>query len=247
MSFTHEQLSAWWDRAFGANCNSAFGIDKADLLASLKPQAAEGEAVEEGQLHPEFAKRAAKTALDWLRHERFQGVFGVLNDAPWPHREDLALAIDMLEELAGMTLKLADRTHPTEKPGAEFVMVPLEKWLKWLPAGITQAVCEIPDRDSPEGMPDMCLVKPKELIGIVQRQIEILRADIAVSPTAAPPASEKSNIVKVERGWDHKSNPERPIHFPWVKVFFPAGDWGSRDAFAASLPASPTKSDGGAE
>lgn len=60
------------------------------------------------ELHPELAKQTAREVLRFTEAEEFRSAWHG-SDAPWPHRADLAQALDHAETLAAMVLNLAER------------------------------------------------------------------------------------------------------------------------------------------
>lgn len=60
------------------------------------------------ELHPELAKKTAREVLRFTEAEAFHSAWHG-SDAPWPHRADLAQALEHAETLASMVLNLADR------------------------------------------------------------------------------------------------------------------------------------------
>ena len=60
------------------------------------------------ELHPENASTAARTALGYAQAFDGKGI-DWQSDDPWPHRVELAQALDWTTELSAMVINLADR------------------------------------------------------------------------------------------------------------------------------------------
>ncbi len=71
-----------------------------------------------GQLHPDMARSAAKSALGYAGSFNDKGI-DWHNDKPWPHRMELAQALDWITELGAMVLNLADRVTPAAPSSEE--------------------------------------------------------------------------------------------------------------------------------
>ena len=101
------------------------------------------------QLNPELAAATARKALVFLNSENFRNA-NWRDEAPWGQRQDLAYALDLLEQLAAMTLNLADRTKTLAseiklEPGDEvdcifdgIVQADGEIWIHSLDMGLRQ-------------------------------------------------------------------------------------------------------------
>ena len=66
------------------------------------------------ELHPDNARNAARSALGYAQAFDGKGT-DWQSDEPWPHRIELAQALDWIAELGAMVLNLADRV-PTAQP-----------------------------------------------------------------------------------------------------------------------------------
>jgi hypothetical protein len=65
------------------------------------------------ELHPDNARNAARTAIGYS--QAFDGKnIDWQNGQPWPHRMELAQALDWITELGAMVLNLADRVQALE-------------------------------------------------------------------------------------------------------------------------------------
>lgn len=73
--------------------------------------------------------------------------------------------------------------------------------LDWIPKRVSQDICEIPDRNSPEDQPDMCLVTPDEIVNIVTNALEELRELLAASPTAPVAGQPDGYAAVLENGY----------------------------------------------
>jgi hypothetical protein len=60
------------------------------------------------ELHPEAARSAARTAIGYAHAFDGKGI-NWQSDDPWPHRIELAQALDWITELGAMVMNLADR------------------------------------------------------------------------------------------------------------------------------------------
>jgi hypothetical protein len=65
------------------------------------------------ELHTDTARSAARSALDYSQAFDGKGI-NWHNDEPWPHRIELAQALDWITDIGAMTLNLADRTEKAE-------------------------------------------------------------------------------------------------------------------------------------
>ncbi len=100
-----------------ANCKptyderAAIEVSIAALRAALA--AVEVEPVAHGELRIEHARSAARSGLQYCHAFDGKGI-DWQSDKPWPHRIELAQALEWVEELASMVLNLADRVpaHP---------------------------------------------------------------------------------------------------------------------------------------
>ena len=66
------------------------------------------------ELHTEAARAAARTALGYARAFDVKNI-DWQNDEPWPHRIELAQALDWITELGAMVLNLAERVQLLER------------------------------------------------------------------------------------------------------------------------------------
>ena len=66
------------------------------------------------ELHPANARNAARSALGYAQAFDGKGT-DWQSDEPWPHRIELAQALDWIAELGAMVLNLADRVPPNAK------------------------------------------------------------------------------------------------------------------------------------
>lgn len=62
------------------------------------------------ELHPEHARGAARTAIGYSQAFDGKGI-DWQNDQPWPHRIELAQALDWITELSALVLNMADRVE----------------------------------------------------------------------------------------------------------------------------------------
>jgi hypothetical protein len=69
------------------------------------------------ELDPEVAKRSAKAALGYSQAFDGKGI-DWHNDEPWPHRMELAQALDWITELSAMVLNLAGRVPAAKRKRA---------------------------------------------------------------------------------------------------------------------------------
>jgi len=65
------------------------------------------------ELHPANARNAARSALGYAQAFDGKGT-DWQSDEPWPHRIELAQALDWIAELGAMVLNLADRVQALE-------------------------------------------------------------------------------------------------------------------------------------
>lgn len=65
------------------------------------------------ELHPEHARSAARTAIGYSQAFDGKGI-DWQNGQPWPHRIELAQALDWITELGALALNLADRVESGE-------------------------------------------------------------------------------------------------------------------------------------
>ena len=69
------------------------------------------------ELNPHLARDVARTAMGYS--QAFDGKdINWHSDEPWPHRIELAQALDWIAELGAMVLNLADRVEKAEGPNA---------------------------------------------------------------------------------------------------------------------------------
>lgn len=68
------------------------------------------------ELHPDNACNAARTALGYAQAFDGKGI-DWQSDEPWPHRIELAQALDWIAELGAMVLNLADRVPAVAQCG----------------------------------------------------------------------------------------------------------------------------------
>lgn len=68
------------------------------------------------ELHPDNARNAARTALGYAQAFDGKGI-DWQSDEPWPHRIELAQALDWIAELGAMVLNLADRVPAVAQCG----------------------------------------------------------------------------------------------------------------------------------
>lgn len=73
---------------------------------------------EPGQLDPEMARRTARQAMAYSAAFDGKGI-SWHSDEPWPHRMELAQALDWITDLGAMVLNLADRVAAPSSPPAE--------------------------------------------------------------------------------------------------------------------------------
>lgn len=96
---------------------SEFSAEQRDKdWSAIKSTAPSSEEV--GQLHPDMARSAAKSALGYAGSFNDKGI-DWHNDKPWPHRMELAQALDWITELGAMVLNLASRVTPTAPSSEE--------------------------------------------------------------------------------------------------------------------------------
>ena len=70
------------------------------------------------ELNPHLARDVARTAMGYS--QAFDGKdINWHSDEPWPHRIELAQALDWIAELGAMVLNLADRVEKAEGPNVE--------------------------------------------------------------------------------------------------------------------------------
>ena len=67
------------------------------------------------ELHTDNARNAARTAIGYSQAFDGKGI-DWQNGQPWPHRMELAQALDWITELGAMVLNLADRVEKAEGP-----------------------------------------------------------------------------------------------------------------------------------
>ncbi len=65
------------------------------------------------ELHPNTARSAARKALGYSQAFDGKGI-NWQSDEPWPHRIELAQALDWITDVGAMTLNLADRLEAAE-------------------------------------------------------------------------------------------------------------------------------------
>ena len=65
------------------------------------------------ELHPDNACTTARAALGYAQAFDGKGI-DWQSDEPWPHRIELAQALDWITELGAMVLNLADRVPPND-------------------------------------------------------------------------------------------------------------------------------------
>jgi hypothetical protein len=75
------------------------------------------------ELNTDAARRAARTALGYSQAFDGKGIDWHSVD-PWPHRIELAQALDWITELGAMVLNLADRADATDESD-------LQDMLRW--------------------------------------------------------------------------------------------------------------------
>ena len=66
------------------------------------------------ELNPDNARNAARTAMGYSQAFDGKGI-DWQNGQPWPHRMELAQALDWITELGAMVLNLADRMEKVER------------------------------------------------------------------------------------------------------------------------------------
>jgi hypothetical protein len=67
------------------------------------------------ELQPHHARDVARTAMGYSQAFDGKGI-DWQNGQPWPHRMELAQALDWITELGAMVLNLADRVEKAEGP-----------------------------------------------------------------------------------------------------------------------------------
>jgi len=67
------------------------------------------------ELNPSHARDVARTAIGYSQAFDGKGI-DWQNGQPWPHRIELAQALDWITELGAMVLNLADRVEKAEGP-----------------------------------------------------------------------------------------------------------------------------------
>lgn len=70
------------------------------------------------ELHTEVARREAKAAIAYSAAFDGKGI-DWQNEQPWPHRMELAQALDWITTLGAMVLNLADRVSTSETQAAQ--------------------------------------------------------------------------------------------------------------------------------
>jgi hypothetical protein len=67
------------------------------------------------ELNPDTARSVARTAIGYSQAFDGKGI-DWQNGQPWPHRIELAQALDWITELGAMVLNLADRVDSSNGP-----------------------------------------------------------------------------------------------------------------------------------
>jgi hypothetical protein len=81
------------------------------------------------ELHTDNARSTARTAMGYSQAFDGKGI-DWQNGQPWPHRMELAQALDWITELGAMVLNLADRVDVAESAPMR-MQAALEKIAKW--------------------------------------------------------------------------------------------------------------------
>lgn len=110
-----ELSDAWACNSYHPSLRPAAENLRAVLAATGGSDGVSAEPPKTGELDPQHAIETARTAIGYSA--AFDGKdIDWQSDEPWPHRIELAQALDWITELGAMVLNLADRAAPVTPP-----------------------------------------------------------------------------------------------------------------------------------